>query len=323
VGADTDDQGPALSSTSGVGQFPTSSGAREVTVAIMGSTGSGKSTFINLISGSNLCVGNGLRSCTKAVQLGGAFDLDGHRVVLIDTPGFDDTVTSDTDILTMIADFLANSYDQGQTLAGVLYFHRISDFKMGGTSTRNFKVFRRICGDSTLRNVVVVTNMWGEVQPEVGDAREDELKKDNAFFKPVLENGGKMARHENTISSAENIIRRVLDNHPLPLRIQTELVVEKRDISQTGAGKELHRELTAQIKKHQAEMRVLKAEMEQAIKDRDEKTRRELGVDRKKMEEKIERLEDDINKLKSRGRFASAGAVMGGGLDKLFSRLRR
>ena len=98
----------------------------------MGATGSGKSTvrfllssfgeelprnslahgfpqFINLVSGSNLGVSGGLRSCTTTVQFGVAFNLDGRRVRLIDTPGFDDTTQSDTDILAKIAAFLANS----------------------------------------------------------------------------------------------------------------------------------------------------------------------------------------------------------------------
>jgi len=65
--------------------------------------------FINLISGVNLGVGNGLRSCTSTVQIAGSFDLDGRRVVLIDTPGFDDTTRSDTDVLNTIASFLATT----------------------------------------------------------------------------------------------------------------------------------------------------------------------------------------------------------------------
>jgi len=289
----------------------------------MGATGSGKSTFINLVSGSDLGVGKGLRSCTNAVQLGGDFDLDGRYVVLIDTPGFDDTTTSDTDILKMIAAFLATSYEQGLTLAGVLYFHRISDFKMGGISTRNFRMFRRLCGEDAFKNVIIVTNMWGEVQPEVGDAREAELKKDDDFFRPALKKGARMARHENTPSSAHKIIRLVLDNHPLPLRIQTELVTEHKDISQTCAGEELDRELSAQVKKHQEEMRQLREEMEQAIKDRDAEIRRELEAERVKMQKKIEKLEKDINNLRSRGPLALTGAAAGATLDKLFSRSRR
>jgi hypothetical protein len=65
--------------------------------------------FINLVSGSDLEIGYGLRSCTDAVNPAGAFNLDGRRVVLIDTPGFDDTTRSDTDVLKMIAAYLATS----------------------------------------------------------------------------------------------------------------------------------------------------------------------------------------------------------------------
>ena len=46
-------------------------------------------------------------SVTDKVQAAPPFDLDGRRVTLIDTPGFDDTNRSDTDILNMIAAFLA------------------------------------------------------------------------------------------------------------------------------------------------------------------------------------------------------------------------
>ena len=65
--------------------------------------------FINLASGSNLRVGMGLESCTADVQVADKFTLDGRSVTLIDTPGFDDTTTSDTEILKMIAAFLATA----------------------------------------------------------------------------------------------------------------------------------------------------------------------------------------------------------------------
>jgi len=50
-----------------------------------------------------------LESCTEEVQLADEFVLDGRRAVLIDTPGFDDTTKSDTDILKKIAAFLAKT----------------------------------------------------------------------------------------------------------------------------------------------------------------------------------------------------------------------
>lgn len=50
-----------------------------------------------------------MESCTYEVQLADEFTLDGRKVILIDTPGFDDTSKSDTDILRMIAAFLATT----------------------------------------------------------------------------------------------------------------------------------------------------------------------------------------------------------------------
>jgi len=50
-----------------------------------------------------------LISCTAEVQLADEFTIDGRPVILIDTPGFDDTNKSDTDILKLIAAFLATT----------------------------------------------------------------------------------------------------------------------------------------------------------------------------------------------------------------------
>ena len=91
----------------------------------MGATGSGKTSvsrvrsvinhsydcvqFINLASGSDLRIGMNLESCTAEVKLADKFILDGRTVTLIDTPGFDDTSKSDTDILKMIAAYLATT----------------------------------------------------------------------------------------------------------------------------------------------------------------------------------------------------------------------
>jgi predicted GTPase len=64
---------------------------------------------VNLASKSHLKVGEDLNSCTSEIQETEEFILDGRRIVLIDTPGFDDTHISDTDVLKSIAAFLGES----------------------------------------------------------------------------------------------------------------------------------------------------------------------------------------------------------------------
>jgi predicted GTPase len=73
----------------------------------MGATGSGKTSFVNLASGSDFRVGGGLKSCTSVVQVSKPIELDDRRIVLVDTPGFDDTNRSDTEILRIISHYLA------------------------------------------------------------------------------------------------------------------------------------------------------------------------------------------------------------------------
>ena len=51
------------------------------------------------------------------------FDLDGHHVALIDTPGFNDTSRSETEVLTEIANYLDFTYRNPPHLKlnGILY----------------------------------------------------------------------------------------------------------------------------------------------------------------------------------------------------------
>ena len=148
--------------------------------------------------------------------------------------------------------------------------------------------------------MVIVTYTWGDVDLEIGAAREAELMREEIFFKPVLEQGAWMARNENTTLSAEAVIRlSLVENQPLPLQVQAELVDEHKVITETSAGQELNRELDGQIRKHHEEIRVITGEMEQAAKEKDEEIRNELESKKKRMREEISKIEDDAKRLPS------------------------
>jgi hypothetical protein len=157
-------------------------------------------------------------------------------------------------------------YDHEKKLAGIIYMHRISNFRMGGISTRNFKMFRELCGNSTLENVVIVTSRWGEASSQIGEARERELSTDEMFFKPVLDKNARLVRHDNTYRSAQAIIRLVIPNRLETLQIQQEPVDEQFDTSQKAAAEELGRDLIEQAKRPQVGMKELEADMEVAFK---------------------------------------------------------
>ena len=196
-----------------------------------------------------------------------------------------------------LTELLTYRYRQGIKLTGILYFHQITDNRMTGTLRKNFRMFQELCGGRSLRNVVIVTNRWEEVDRLVGEKRETELKEKDMFFKPVLERRAQMARHNNTSGSAQRILRLVLRNRPLPQRIQEEIVDQGMNISQTSAGRELDRDLWDQIRKHSEEMYELEEKRQQATKDNDGKAKKRLMREIKEMKDKIKGIENDSKRM--------------------------
>ena len=170
---------------------------------------------------------------------------------------------------------------------------------MGGISRRNFNMFRKLCGDETLKNVLIVTTMWGAVDPGIGEAREKELMTNELLFKPVLDKGASMLRHDNTPGRAQDIVRNVMRNHPQPLCIQRELVEEGKSITETAAGEALGRELAELAKKHRQELEQVQKEMREALEQRDFETKKELEEYQKKVEAEAARAETDMSRLRS------------------------
>ncbi|KJA19828.1 hypothetical protein HYPSUDRAFT_43940 [Hypholoma sublateritium FD-334 SS-4] len=265
-----------------------------LSIAIMGPTGTGKTSFINMLSGSNLRIGRELESCTCDVEVAKPFDIDGRMISLIDTPGFDDTTLSAASVLNMIAAYLSYSYDQGNRLAGVIYMHRILDNRVGGISARSFRMFRNLCGEDSLCKVVITTTMWDQVDLSLGEEREKELVDKEVFFKPAVDKGARLARHDNTLESAQTIIRSIVQNcsTPVTLKIQEELS-NGISVMDTQAGREVNREILEQIERHRAEMYALLSDIQEATRARDDESRRELLQERTKMEAIIRRLEND------------------------------
>jgi len=183
-------------------------------------------------------------------------------------------------------------YEQGARLAGIIYMHRISDTRLGGTSSRNFRIFRELCGESTLKNVLIVTSMWSEVDPELGEDRERELATNPKFFKPVVDRGARMLRNLNTRESAHAILRHLINAQAHTLQIQHELVNEHRDLSQTSAGAELTRLLKEQSNRHEEQLREVRRELEEAMRAKDEEARKEL-------QEEISKKQDEIDQIRS------------------------
>jgi len=180
-------------------------------------------------------------------------------------------------------------YKRKKILSGIIYVHRISDVRFTGTAAKSFKTLLAMCGEQALRNVVIVTTMWGKVTEEVGAAREQELI--STFFKPALDNRARFLRHNDTFESAHEIVRTILDNQPVTLRIQEEIVDQRKYLSETAAGKELQKEFDKRAKKHLEQLKELRGMLNQTEAN-DRETRQELEQEISKLQEELANMRE-------------------------------
>lgn len=193
------------------------------------------------------------------------------RVHLIDTPGFDDSKRTDTDVLRDIAGFLGTAYQNNIRLSGLVYCHRIIDPRMQGSAQRNFHLFRDLCGENCYRQIALITTHWAWVPPTVGAAREEELITTEKFWGYMYRKGSHILRHlsETDRSSALTILEQLIrQDTRITLDIQREMD-QGLGLEQTSAGKRLNADIIEMRKKHQEDLKSLEQDMRRAMAEKD------------------------------------------------------
>ena len=143
-------------------------------------------------------------------------------------------------------------YDEDRKFSGILYLHNICDPKVGGSSQRNMTMFKKLCGPDSLKNVVVVTTFWDEIELLQGIESETELKTNDKFFKELVEGKSKFVRSGKfppgeipkgpEFLSPISIVSELVALDPVFVEMQKELA-EGKTVEETSAGAELYKEL--------------------------------------------------------------------------------
>jgi hypothetical protein len=268
----------------------------------MGVTGSGKSTFINQSANEQVKIGHSLHSSTAKVQIASFLTTDGRTGIIIDTPGFDDTNRSDTEILKEIATFLAKLYREGTRVTGLVYMHRITDVRMQGSAIKNLEVFRRLCGERCFPQVALVSTMWDTLRsPEsvdMAEAREEELKRKPEYWRTMRASGARAFRYRNSEDSAKPIIRWLIDvPNRLTLSIQEEMVDRHIPLDKTAAGRYLVSDFTKLKTKYEDEIRALEIQIEEAQDEDEHQVERLLFAQRMDLKTKLVDTQESLEEL--------------------------
>lgn len=213
---------------------------------------------------------------------------------LIDTPGFDDGRRTDTEILKELATWLSSSYKEEVYLNGIIYIHRITDVRLGGSAMRNLSMFKKLCGHDALKNVILSTTMWEKVTEEDGATREAELKAKLDYWGGMISMGSKVFRHLNTRESAMAMIEHLVDkpdaDSTVKLEIQVQMVEDKLDLNETSAGREIDGGLTKKLENYQKEITEMREQAAQAHKEHNQQLATLMEEATRKKQEELQEI---------------------------------
>ncbi|KAJ3570350.1 hypothetical protein NP233_g4464 [Leucocoprinus birnbaumii] len=270
----------------------------DIIIAFMGPTGCGKSYFIDLLTGQiGKRAGASLASVTSDIQATRVRHRKyGDRIVLVDTPGFDDTHRSDMEILTLINEWLERTYKNDVKLSGLIYLHRITDNRMAGSPLKNLRMFGNLCGDNAASRVILVSTMWEKVDQSIGQRREGQLKSE--FWQGLIERGSSVDRLRNSSSvEAWRVVDSMISTTEQRevVLLQQEVVELERKLNETEAGKALHTSLQRLLYDQKETLKSLLAQVE---KSDDPRLKVELEKEYKKIQSQFDKTFKEVNKMK-------------------------
>lgn len=264
--------------------------------------------------------------------------IGGRKVLLLDTPGFDDSARENLEVLNeIVSQFYVFALRRTELeTRGVIFLHDISETRFGGSQRKTLSILKALVGDEHMGNVIVGTTMWS---PAGSSKFENEEQREQSLLDDQWGGICKTTRVPcDDKDAAAGIITDLLARPPVILLSQAEMIEFPHTVENTTAGRltipegrmemeELRREHARQEKRFEEETQKLRASLkkwedevrrkfeaesktrEEAAKQREIKLRKEFKEKRNTEEQaKIEVLEREkegirINEQREVGRF--------------------
>lgn len=173
---------------------------------------------------------------------------------------------------------------------------------------------KAMCGFAAYFNLLIATTMWPGTPSSAGKAtlenREAELLSDDRFFGALVAQGATVLRHnengrrnisEETASAQRlvtHLIRQSDKRTPEVLRLQREIIDQRKVLGETAAGIAVAGRLYKAGRAHERQMREIKTEAEGQLAKVDARHAAELADLKADVEKRLKKTEKEKRKLK-------------------------
>lgn len=224
-----------------------------------------------------------------------------RNVLLLDTPGFDDSARENLEVLSeIVSQFYCFALRPNDVeTRGVIFLHDISETRLGGSQKKTLGILKALVGGEHMGNVIVGTTMWSTTDStkfRQEEQREQNLLGDqwNGIYKTTRVS-------QDDKDTAVQMINDLFTRSPIVLLSQKEMLQPPHTVENTTAGRltmpEGHlgvAQLTREHKEHKKAFEEETLKRESKFQDQEEAAKQRFGeytkgrgeTNRKREEEK-------------------------------------
>jgi hypothetical protein len=116
-----------------------------------------------------------------------------------------------------------------------------------------------------MKNVILVTTMWGKIDQVKGAENEAELCQTGNFWGGMLARGSKVVRYYRKKEEGEALVLELVNRSPVIMKLQKEIAVDGKSLIDPDAGSSINEELLKAKLEYQEELEIVKEEMAAAM----------------------------------------------------------
>ncbi|KAK4164301.1 hypothetical protein QBC43DRAFT_353200 [Cladorrhinum sp. PSN259] len=274
---------------------------KDVIIAVMGETGSGKSTFISHFN-KHAEIGREARSKTDKITAYEAI-IDGEQAFLVDTIGTNDAERDEGYILSELIKWLSLAAEEEVYLSGIIYLYNVMKPRVTDSDTHELRKFKKLCGSSAFKSRIALATTFWSVACQTEVTKKMALNTEQQFeqwFWSDIEADERIPvqrvrsdGHEDAARIIELMTKKTVNVKVEMLQVQEELI-DGKTILETEVGKLVKEVKEVAREKNEKKLNELKKEAEE---ETDKHSLDEITSIERKLLAKMERDKEDIKLL--------------------------